>query len=136
MDGFAQRSGIKVNLDMPPELGRLGRDVETALFRALQETLTNVHRHAGCSEVHILLGLDAEQVQLEVKDNGRGIPKERLQSLRETGSEAGVGLAGMRQRVQELGGSLEILSDPTGTAVIVTIPIADNQEDSPRRISA
>ena len=126
VEGFAQRSGFQVDLDFPPELGRLERDVEVALFRVLQEALTNVHRHSGGSAVQILLQVDAEQAQLEVTDNGRGIPQKRLQY----GSAAtGVGLAGMRERVRELGGSFEIRSAFPGTTVRVAIPL-QSAEDS------
>jgi len=122
VDGFAQRSGIRVHLDLPPELGRLQEDVEIALFRAVQEALTNVHRHSGSSSVDICIKLDAEQVRLEIKDNGRGISQKYLTRLAD-GDAGGVGIAGMRERVRELGGSLEIQSNKTGTKVIVAIPI-------------
>ena len=123
VDGFAQRSGIKVNLNLPPELGRLDADVEIALFRTVQETLTNVHRHSGASAVEIRLSLDGTQVQLEIKDDGKGIPQKRLKQINEGSAEAGVGIAGMRERVRELGGWLQIDSDRRGTKVIVNIPL-------------
>jgi signal transduction histidine kinase len=122
VDGFAERSKIKVNLNLSPELPRLHREVEVALFRALQEALTNVHRHSGSSAVDICLDFDKEQVRLEIKDNGRGIREERLNQL--TDGRTGVGIAGMRERARELGGRLEIQSDETGTRVIVTIPVS------------
>jgi two-component system, NarL family, sensor kinase len=125
VDGFAQRSGIKVTLDLSPELGRLHKDVEITLFRAVQETLTNVHRHSGASAVDICLGLGAKRIRLKIKDNGRGIRKGRLKLLTEGDGGTGVGIAGMRERVRELGGSLEIQSDRTGTKVIVTIPLLE-----------
>src|SRR6202030_2076772 len=78
VDGFAQRSGIKANIDLPPKLDRLHDDVEIALFRALQEALTNVHRHSAASEVEICVRVDKEQVHLEISDNGRGISKKCL----------------------------------------------------------
>jgi signal transduction histidine kinase len=122
VDGFAQRSGIQVHLDLPPELDRLQEDIEIALFRAVQEALTNVHRHSGSSSVYICINLDAEQVRLEIKDNGRGIPKKHLTLLTEGDAGSGVGIAGMRERVRELRGSLEIQSDKTGTRVLIVIP--------------
>ena len=130
VEGFAERTGFQVNLDLPPDLGRLDRDVETTLFRILQEALTNVHRHSGGSIVCITLQLDAEQVQLQVSDNGRGIPEERLQRLREDDSATGVGLAGMRERVRELGGSLAIGAAIPGTTITVTIPVLQSAEQS------
>jgi PAS domain S-box-containing protein len=123
VDGFSQRSGIKVNLHLPPELGRMHRDVEVALFRAVQEALTNTHRHSGGSMVDIHLSLDTKELQLKITDDGRGIPAKRLRGLIEQPAEAGVGLAGMRERMRELGGSLEIRSDRAGTMVAVCIPV-------------
>jgi PAS domain S-box-containing protein len=123
VDGFSQRSGIKVNLNLPSKLGRMHRDVEVALFRAVQEGLTNVHRHSGCSAVDVSLSLNVKHLRLEIKDDGRGIPQKRLRSLIEGAAEAGVGLAGMRERMREIGGSLEIRSDRAGTTVVVSIPV-------------
>ncbi len=143
VDGFAQRSDIQVNLDLPVDLGRLDRDIETALFRVVQEALTNVHRHSSASEVDIRLLVDAKHIQLDVSDNGKGIPKDRLQRVLESGSGTGVGLAGMRERVRDLGGSMEIESDDAGTTIIISVPLTglastDSQEngESVRSISA
>src|ERR1700692_4818739 len=74
VEGLGQRSGLRVTLDAPNDLGRLPEAIELALFRVLQESLTNVHRHSGASEAHVSILEDAEQVILEVKDNGHGIP--------------------------------------------------------------
>ena len=145
VEGFAERSGLHVNLDIPPDLGRLDRDVETTLFRIVQEALTNVHRHSGGSMVCITLQVDAEQVLLEIADNGKGIPEELLRRLREDDSATGVGLAGMRERVRELGGSFAISSATPGTTITVAIPVRQSKEqardpansrDSTRGVSA
>jgi PAS domain S-box-containing protein len=142
VDGFAQRSGIEVNLDLPAQVGRLEREVEITLFRALQEGLTNVHRHSGGSAVDIALRLNAHQVELKVKDNGKGIPAKRQRRLQEGAAEVGVGIAGMRERLRELGGSLEIRSDRTGTELTVSIPLEKSagsragSDGSPNAISA
>ncbi|MGA9527860.1 MAG: DUF4118 domain-containing protein [Terriglobales bacterium] len=122
VDGFAERSGIAVNLNLPPRMDRLPKDVETTLFRTLQEGLTNVHRHSGASAVNINVRGEAGQIYLEISDNGRGIPDERLTQLQD-GDGVGVGLAGMRERVRELRGSMEIHSGNTGTQVSVAIPL-------------
>jgi len=131
VEGFAERSGIEVNLDIPPDLERLDRDVETTLFRILQEGLTNVHRHSGGSIVSVALLADAEQIQLQISDNGKGIPEERLRRLREHDTAPGVGLAGMQERVHDLGGSLAIGSAFPGTTITATIPILQSAEQSP-----
>lgn len=123
VDGFAHRSALEVELEFPAEVPRLDRDVETALFRVLQEALTNVHRHSGGTGVQIRLQFDDGQVQLRITDNGHGIPAERLRILQKDDSAAGVGLAGMRQRMRELGGSLEIEAAFPGTMILATIPL-------------
>lgn len=122
VDGFAQRSGIQVNLNVAPSLTRMHRDVEVALFRALQEALTNIHRHSGASLVDIDLKADAGKVHLQIRDHGKGIPPDRLPSLID-GSAGGVGIAGMRERMRDLSGSLELQSNPSGTTLIFSIPI-------------
>lgn len=124
VDGFAQRSGIKINLHLPADLARLPQRIEMALFRVLQESLTNVHRHAKTSAVDIRLERNSNVVTLEVKDYGRGIPPEQLQRFQEPSSIGSVGVAGMQERVRELGGCFEIRSDHGGTVVSVRIPVA------------
>jgi len=123
VDGFGKRSGIKVNLDLATKRERLPITIETALFRVLQESLTNVHRHSGALEVSIRFQYQAETVMLEIRDCGRGIPIELLNRLREASSETGVGLAGMRERLNELNGKLEIESDGHGTSMRAIVPL-------------
>ncbi len=123
VDGFGKRSGIKVRLDLATKGERLPITIETALFRVLQESLTNVHRHSGALEVSIRFQYQAETVLLEIRDCGRGIPMERLRRLREASSETGVGLAGMRERLNELNGKLEIESDCHGTSLRAIVPL-------------
>jgi len=124
-DEFAKRSGIKVKLDLPdrvddhlPELERI------ALFRILQESLTNVHRHSGSSAVEISLKASKNQAVFTVRDFGRGVPAELIGGPQTNGDHFGVGLSGMRERVNDLGGSFEIQSNGHGTAIIVSIPLA------------
>jgi PAS domain S-box-containing protein len=123
VEGFAKRSGINVTVDIPPDLQRLPDPVELALFRVLQETLTNVHRHSRSPAAEILLAVNNGEVFLEVRDHGSGVPPAVLERFQLVGAGAGVGLAGMRERVHELGGRLDIRSDQHGTLVSVTIPI-------------
>lgn len=123
VEGFAKRSGIEVNCEIPEDLTRPPRDCELVLFRVLQESLTNVHRHSGASAADIKLAIDGDQLKLEITDNGNGIPEQRLKSLQSAG-KSGVGIAGMRERVRELGGRMEIRSGKNGTMVSVALPIA------------
>jgi signal transduction histidine kinase len=123
--GFAERSGIKVELDLPESFERLPLDTETALFRVVQESLINIHRHAESETARIRLLRDAETILLEIEDWGRGIPNASLQHIT-SGGGAGVGIGGMSERVVELGGRLEIRSSDrgaTGTTVSVRLPL-------------
>jgi signal transduction histidine kinase len=122
VEGFSKRSGIHVQFGVSDDIGRLSGNVDLVLFRVLQEALTNVHRHSRCSAVGIGLTLEAREIVLQVSDNGRGFSEERLQSFRESKGNAGVGLAGMRERVRELGGRLEIQSDSSGTRLQARVP--------------
>lgn len=130
VEGFGQRSGIKVETDFPSELGRLPHDVETALFRSLQEALTNVHRHSGSSVVNVRFGIEVRRVWLEIKDNGRGIPQKIVAGIVDGASDTGLGLAGMRERMRELGGTLRIKSDRNGTLLRVEIPLPNTTRSS------
>jgi signal transduction histidine kinase len=122
VDGFAQRGGIQATLNLPKKMERLPRSVELALFRVLQESLTNVHRHSGSSTVAIDVEVENETVTLAVRDAGRGIPEQVLKRFVETGN-AGIGLAGMRERISDLGGQLQVQSTATGTLLRATIPL-------------
>lgn len=124
LDGFSKRSGMEVNVSLPAEYERLSEDTEIALFRVLQEALTNVHRHSGSSKVDVLLSVDDARVRLEVTDYGRGVTAEQIRYLRDGKGQVGVGLAGMRERVRQLGGTLDIRSDKNGTRVRALIPLA------------
>jgi PAS domain S-box-containing protein len=131
VEGFAKRSGTKVNFDLPPQLGRLNHEIEIALFRTLQEALTNVHRHSWSSVVGIRLSQENKHLRLEITDNGKGIPQDQMYRLLEGTADVGVGIAGMRERIRQLGGCLQIQSDTAGTKIVVTTPLFDNlQSDS------
>ncbi len=131
IEGFAGRSGIEVNLDLPAALRRMPAEVEIALFRALQEALTNVHRHASTPKVDIRLMLEPNQIRMEIQDYGQGIPPEVLRHFDTGVGKTGIGLAGMRERVRELGGSLTIRSGHDGTLLAIVLPVAANSEAGP-----
>ena len=122
VEGFSKRSGVQVVLDVPPDLERLPDEVELALFRVVQESLGNIHRHAGTPTARIHLVYDAEQVMLEVSDQGRGMSAETLRAIEGGHWSAGVGIAGMRERLRLLGGRLEIESGGQGTLIRAIIP--------------
>lgn len=125
IEGFGQRSGMKTSLEMPPDLQRLPAAVETALFRILQEALTNVHRHAQSPAVDIRFSVENSTVRLTIRDYGKGIPQNVLDRFQRNGTNVGVGLAGIRERIKELGGALKIESNTSGTLLTISIPIAD-----------
>jgi signal transduction histidine kinase len=128
VEGFAKRSGIQTSLDVPENLGRLSEAVELALFRVLQESLTNVHRHSKSPRADVSLRLSKEQVVLRVRDYGKGIPPEVLDRFQQNRTHGGVGLTGMRERIHELGGKLEMNSDGGGTRVLAVVPRSERRE--------
>src|SRR6202140_4980385 len=135
-DGFAQRCALKVSLHLDPIINRLPKEVELALFRVLQESLTNVHRHAGAKSIEIVLTCSTGHVVLSVIDDGKGISSEVLPRFR-SGTAIGVGLAGMRERLAELDGTLEVEQRSRGTAIRATIPVAEcASEREPMETSA
>ena len=129
VEGFAARSGIEVQMNLPPSIPRLLKEIETTLFRILQESLTNVHRHSESKKVNVDIFYDAHTVSLRVRDFGKGIPLERIRSFRDRGTGMGIGLGGMRERVRELGGILRIEPcDPSGTVIVIEIPLIEGQK--------
>ena len=123
VEGFATRSGIELTTDIPDEPGRLPRPAELVLFRVLQESLTNIHRHSKSLRAEVALHSSPSTVILQIRDYGKGMPREMLTNFLATGTNVGVGLAGMRERVREQSGRFDIQSDKTGTTITVTMPI-------------
>jgi two-component system, NarL family, sensor kinase len=132
VEGFSKRSGIKVSLDIPDSIPRFSNELETAVFRILQESLTNAHRHAKTDRVQITVELGMHTISLSVRDFGSGIPAERLRLFLERNEGVGVGLGGMRERARELGGILTVTpSDHNiGTVIAVEIPIVARESAS------
>ena len=123
VDGFSERSKIKVDLDIPSDFGRLPDEVEIAIFRIVQECLTNINRHSGSDTATIVLAKQNDSLTVQVKDNGKGIPKEKQRDVLESG-RAGIGFGGMRERLRQLHGSLDIQSEGRGTTVIAKLKVA------------
>jgi signal transduction histidine kinase len=124
VDGFSERSNIKVDLDIPREFGRLSDEMEIAIFRMVQECLTNIHRHSGGTSAAIRVHEEDHHLLVEVQDKGKGIPPEKQLELSSSG-RTGVGFRGMRERLRQLGGALEIQSNGAGTKVTATLPLRE-----------
>ena len=132
IEGFSQRSGIKVELNLSEDFGRLSRESEVAIFRVVQECLTNIHRHSGSPRAKIEISRTGAQIRVLVQDQGKGIPSDRLRELA-SGGTPGVGVRGMRERIRQLGGTLEIDSrgEGKGTTVVTCLPYAPSTIPAP-----
>lgn len=123
-EGYAERTGLEIGLDLPDGMPRLPQAIEIALFRIVQEGLTNIHRHSGSSTAILRLKYQRKKVELEVSDHGRGLPPGTLEGEMTSASRIGVGIAGMRERARQLGGRLTIGSSEAGTTLHVVLPLA------------
>ena len=120
VEGFAERSGIKVELHLDPNLPRLAQEVETTIFRIVQESLTNIHRHSGSKTAFLRIEHGAQNTRVEIRDEGKGISQ--FNSAKNMPTRAGVGIQGMQERVRQLQGKFEITSGEKGTAITVVLP--------------
>ncbi len=127
VEGFTQRSKIQVEAEFPDDFGRLSQELETAVFRVVQECLTNIHRHSGSPTAKVSIARFNGLVFVEVADRGKGIAPEKRYEMEASGT-LGVGLRGMRERILQLGGRMEIDSNSPGTVVRAQVPVAHNAE--------
>ena len=123
IEGFSERSKIDVDLQLPDDFGRLPRNLEITLFRVVQECLTNIHRHSGSTTAAIRVARSPNEVRLEVRDAGKGIPADTQAGL-SSGKLSGVGLRGMHERLRQMGGQLDVCSNADGTLIRATLPTA------------
>jgi len=122
LEGFEERSKIKVTLEIPSSFERLPQELETAIFRIVQECLTNIHRHSGSRVAAIRVAREGNDVRLEVRDQGKGMPAGPDGAAR-AHRKMGVGIRGMRERITQLGGRFEIRSGKKGTTVVASVPL-------------
>ncbi len=127
VDGFRERSGIQVDIDIPAQLPHLSRPVEVALLRMTQECLLNIQRHSKSSKAQIRLGAGSNQLTLEVRDEGTGMRPAVSETTCGDQPKLGVGLAGLAQRIEQLGGRLEICSGSWGTSVKAILPLSSSE---------
>lgn len=123
-EGFAERSGIRVDLEIPETFGRLPSEIETALFRVVQQSLANIHRHSGSTVALIRIDIDADAVRVEIRDEGLGISPEVLAGFHSGTRLLGVGMAGMRERISDMGGIFEVRSNEKGASIHVSLRLA------------
>jgi signal transduction histidine kinase len=131
VQGLQERSGLDVRLDCSEKFGRLPREMELVIFRLVQECLTNIHRHSGGKSASIRLAQEVNQITLEIRDQGSGMAVERLAEVQS--GRSGLGIRGMRERLSQFKGTLNIESDGSGTYVFATIPVptvASPEDDS------
>lgn len=134
VQGLSDRSGLNIDLDMAENFGRLSSDMEVAIFRVVQETLTNIHRHSGSKSAVIRITREPDQVRIDVQDRGNGMSPERLAEIQTRGT--GVGIRGMRERVRQFRGEMQIESSPSGTHILVTLPISKEMSPAETQASA
>jgi PAS domain S-box-containing protein len=130
-EGFQKRSGIHLSVDIAPGLGRLSMEVETALFRVVQESLTNVHRYSGSPDAEIRIFAEDGELRLEVVDHGKGIEAGTTRTLIDGIASLGVGIPGMRERLRQLGGQLEVDFGRNGTRVLANVPLRPAEVEIP-----
>lgn len=123
LDGFSRRSGIQTTFDISLDFGRLPREVELAIFRVLQESLANVHRHSGSHTADVRLFAKGGAVELEVRDKGKGISFQTLETFQSGTGSVGVGIRGMQERARHLGGELQLFAAGEGTTLVLKIPV-------------
>jgi signal transduction histidine kinase len=131
LDGLMKRTSLRIVFDAPAGMGPLPPEVESTLFRIVQESISNILRHSGADTVEVRLEHDSKSVRMNIKDNGRGMGAEALTSVN-GGAPLGVGIAGMRERVRQFHGRLEIRSGRGGTTVLVSVPVSREQTNHPQ----
>jgi signal transduction histidine kinase len=124
-----------VDLECSNNFGRFSREVETAIFRIVQECLINIHRHSGSPTAAIAISWSDNYVRLDIKDNGKGITTEVRKQM-ESGGTLGVGVRGMRERVSQLGGNLKISSEGTGTGTRIVVLLPATEVDQPQQAAS
>ena len=121
LQGLLERSDLEVQLDIAKEFGRLPREMELVIFRLVQECLTNIHRHSESETASIRIAREPNQITLDIRDQGKGMSPERLAEIQS--GRSGVGIGGMRERLRQFEGTMNIESDSSGTRVFATIPL-------------
>jgi PAS domain S-box-containing protein len=121
--GLRERSGLEVRFEISEQFGRLPSEWELAIFRLVQESLTNIHRHSESKTASIRIGRESNQIILDIRDQGKGMSSERMAEIQS--GRSGVGIGGMRERLRQFEGTMNIESDSSGTRIFATIPLPE-----------
>ena len=135
LEGLEKRSGLSIELNIPSDFGRLAADVELAIFRLVQECLTNIHRHSGSKTAVIRIRRESDKIYAEVQDQGKGMSPERFAEVQSQGAGVGVGIRGMRERVRQAHGELTVDSNALGTRITAIFPVKTRAPNAPISIS-
>ena len=130
--GLTERSGLSIDVEIGDDFGRLPSEVELAVFRIVQECLTNIHRHSGSKTATVRLSRSAGTVVLEVQDEGKGISAEKLGGIH--AHRSGVGITGMRERVRHLNGAMDIQSNGNGAKIVVRLPVSTSENSDSENV--
>jgi signal transduction histidine kinase len=135
LEGLQQRSGLSIELNIPADFGRLAPEVELAIFRLVQECLTNIHRHSGSKTAVIRIVREPDKIYAEVQDHGKGMSPERFAEVQSQGAGVGVGIRGMQERVRQAHGELTVDSNALGTTITAIFPVKTRAANEPIPIS-
>jgi signal transduction histidine kinase len=135
-NGFSTHSGIKVEVDIATEDTRFSRDIEIAVFRIVQEALTNIVRHSGSRIARIALRQQDEDLEVEVSDAGHGMVSDVMERMSSGKTVPGIGIAGIRERVRQLGGVFGLHSGPDGVRLVAKLPTAASREAKSAAVTA
>jgi signal transduction histidine kinase len=124
LEGLQERSGLEVRLNITKDFGRLPREMELVIFRLVQECLTNIHRHSDSKTASIRIARELNQISLDIRDQGKGMSPARLAEIQS--GRSGVGIGGMRERLRQFEGIMNIESDSSGTRILATVPLPKN----------
>jgi signal transduction histidine kinase len=134
LQGLRERSGLEVSFEISEQFGRLPSEVELVIFRLVQESLTNIHRHAESKTASIRIDRESNQITLDVRDQGRGMSPERMAEIQS--GRSGVGIRGMRERLRQFEGTMNIESDSSGTRIFAIIPLKSASPEDQSKIEA
>jgi signal transduction histidine kinase len=139
LQGLRERSPLEVRFEISEQFGRLPSELEIVIFRLVQESLTNIHRHSESKTASIRIDRESNQITLDVRDQGKGMSSERMAEIQS--GRSGVGIGGMRERLRQFEGTMNIESDSSGTRIFATIPLPkgaspeDQSNAEPLRVS-